>query len=36
MANTDDPDQLASEESNRSGFTLFAKSGYSQVQQDLS
>ena len=31
---TVDPDQLASEEANWSGSTLFAKAGYIQVQQD--
>ena len=34
MANSTDPDQLASEEANWSGSTLFAKSGYIQVWQD--
>ena len=40
MANSADPDQLASseanwsEEANWSGSTLFAKVGYIQVQQD--
>ena len=29
-----DPDQLASEEANWSGPTLFAKAGHIQVQQD--
>ena len=29
-----DPDQLASEEANWSGSTLFAKAGYILVQQD--
>ena len=28
MANSADPDQLASEEANRSGSTLFAKAGH--------
>ena len=28
MTNSVNPDQLASEEANRSGFTLFAKAGY--------
>ena len=28
MANSADPDQLASSEANRSGSTLFAKGGY--------
>ena len=35
MANRADPDQLASS-ANWSGFTLFAKAGYIQVQQDMS
>ena len=35
MANSADPDQLASsEEANWSGSTLFAMAGYIQVQQD--
>ena len=34
MVNSADPDQLASEEANWSGSTLFAKSGYIRVQQD--
>ena len=34
MANSADPDQLASEEANRSGSTLSAKAGYIRVQQD--
>ena len=36
MANSADPDQLASSETeaNWSGSTLFAKAGYIQVQQD--
>ena len=34
MANSADPDQLASEEANWSGATLFAKAGYILVQQD--
>ena len=34
MANSVDSDQLASEEVNWSGFTLFAKTGHIQVQQD--
>ena len=34
MANSADPDQLASSEANWSGFTLFAKTGYIRVQQD--
>ena len=33
MANSADPDQLASSESNWSGSTLFAKAGYIQDQQ---
>ena len=33
MTNNADPDQLASEEANWSGSTLFAKAGYIQVQQ---
>ena len=33
MANSADPDQLASSEANWSGSTLFAKEVYSQVQQ---
>ena len=33
MANSADPDQLASEEANWSGSTLFAKAGYVRVQQ---
>ena len=36
MANSADPDQLASSEANWSGSTLFAKAGYIQVQQDKS
>ena len=35
MANSADPDQLASSEANWSGSTLFAKVGYIWVQQDL-
>ena len=35
MANSADPDQLASSEANRSGSTLNAKAGYIQVQQDM-
>ena len=35
MANSADPDQLASSEANWSGSTLFAKGGYIRVQQDL-
>ena len=34
MANIADPDQLASSEANWSGSTLFAKAGYTGVQQD--
>ena len=34
MANSADLDQLASSDLNWSGFTLFAKAGYIQVQQD--
>ena len=35
MTNSVDPDQLASEEANWSGSTLFAKAGYKdRVQQD--
>ena len=34
MANSADSDQLASEEANSSGSALFAKAGYSRVQQD--
>ena len=34
MTNSADPDQLASEESNWSGSTLFPKAGHIQVQQD--
>ena len=34
MANSADPDQLASSEINWSGSTLFANAGYIQVQQD--
>ena len=34
MANSADPDQLASAEANWSGSTLFAKAGYIRVQQD--
>ena len=32
MANSADPDQLASSEANWSGSTLFAKAGYIRVQ----
>ena len=35
MSNSADPDQLASEEANRSGSTLFTKEGYIRVQKDL-
>ena len=34
MENSADPDQLASEEANWSGSTLFAKAEYIHVQQD--
>ena len=34
MANSVDPDQLASSEANWSGSTLFIKEGYIRVQQD--
>ena len=34
MANSADPDQLASEEANWSGSTLFAKAGHIWDQQD--
>ena len=34
MANSADPDQLASSEANWSGSTPFAKAGYIRVQQD--
>ena len=34
MANSADPDQLASSEANWFGFTLFANAGYIRVQQD--
>ena len=34
MANSVDPDQLASLEANWSGSTLFVKTGYMRVQQD--
>ena len=34
MAKSADPDQLASEEANWSGPTLFAKTGYTRAQQD--
>ena len=34
MANSADPDQLASSEANWSGSALFAKVWYIQVQQD--
>ena len=36
MANSVDPDQLASEEANWSGSTLFVNAGYIRVQQDKS
>ena len=34
MANSADPDQLASSEANWSGSSLFAKAGYIWVQND--
>ena len=34
MANSADPDQLASSEANWSGSTLFEKAGYIRGQQD--
>ena len=34
MANSADPDQLASEEANWSWSTLFTKAGYIRAQQD--
>ena len=34
MANSADPDELASSEANWSGSTLFAMAGYIRVQQD--
>ena len=34
MANSADPDQLASTEANWSGSTLFSKAGYIRAQQD--
>ena len=34
MANSADPDQVASSEANWSGSTLFAKAKYKRVQQD--
>ena len=34
MANSANPDQLAYEEANWSGSTLFAKVGHMRVQQD--
>ena len=34
MVNGANPDQLASSEANWSGSTLFANTGYIQVQQD--
>ena len=36
MANSADPDQLASAEANWSGSIVFAKAGYIQLQQDKS
>ena len=35
MANSADPDHLASSETNWSGSTLFAKAGHVRVQQEL-
>ena len=34
MANSADPNQLASSEANWSGTTLFVNAGYIQAQQD--
>ena len=34
MTNSADPDQLASEEANWSGSTLFSKAGHTHIQQD--
>ena len=34
MQNSEEPDQLASEEANWSGSTLFAKAGHIRDQQD--
>ena len=34
MANSADPDQLASSEANWSGSTVFAKAGYMRVHQN--
>ena len=34
MANSADPDELASSEAKSSGSTLFAKAGYIRVQLD--
>ena len=34
MANSADPDQLASTDTNWSGSALFAKAGYFRVMQD--
>ena len=34
MPNSADPDQLASEEANWSGSTLFGKAGFIRIQQD--
>ena len=34
MTNSSDQDQLASDEANWSGSTLFAKAGHIRVQQD--
>ena len=36
MRNSADPELSASSEANWSGYTLFAKAGYVQVQQDKS
>ena len=35
MPNSADPDQLASEEANWSGSTLFEKAGYIRIQQTM-
>ena len=34
MANSADPEKLASEEANRSGSTLFAQAGHIRAKQD--
>ena len=34
MTNSEDPDQLASEDAKWSGSTLFTKAGHIQLQQD--